>query len=268
MSTLRAVHLLTILSLLAPALRADGAPQERKKKIEKEAADDGALAQEAYKHYQFGVQFYQQGLLRQAEESFRRALSVQQTYPEANYMLALVHRELKNFPAAIWDLNEALRAHPLFTECHNVLGMIHAEMGNYDDALREFQIVASDVSFPTPEVAHFNLGKVFWSKQNCAEAVLHLRRALELNPNFGRAWNLMGDCQESMSQKAQAKESYAKAIELLGDDVGPMYRMGFLCFQDGDFPCAQRWFDKVLTLAPASEHAAAAREYMRQINFR
>lgn len=257
-----------VLGLGAPAA-APGAPEDRRsRRVAKAAEDDGANAQEAYKNFQYGVQFYGQGLLRQAEESFRKALATQPSYPEANYMLALVYRELKDYPAALWELGEALRIHPLFTECHNVIGLIHAEMGRYDEALKEFQVVASDVSFPTPEVAHFNIGKVFWEKKECGEAVLHFRKALELNPQFGRAWYLMGDCQETMSQRAQAKDSYLKAIELLGDEPGPMYRLGFLCFQDGDLPCAQRWFDRVLTLAPASESAAAAREYMRQMNFR
>ena len=225
-------------------------------------------SQEAYKFYQFGNQFYAQGLLQKAEESFQRALRIQPTYPEAKYMLALVHLHLNQHSAALREASEALAENPFFTECYNVRGMVHARLGNYDLALAEFQAVLGDINFPTPEVAHFNIGKVFWEQQACGDAVIHFRRALEVNPTMGKAWRLLGDCQDQMGHLGPARESYEKAIELMKDDVRPMYRLGLLCFQQGDFVCARLWFDKVRTVAPASPEAGGAREYIRQMEFR
>ena len=161
-----------------------------------------------------------------------------------------------------------LEQNPFFTECHNALGMVHAQLGQHDQALQEFQAVLADINYPTPEVAHFNIGKIFWEKQACSDAVIHFRRALEVNPRFGRAWYLMGDCQEQTGQVDLARESYEKALELSGDDVNIMYRLGIVSFQQGDHAHARRWFEKVRTHAPGGELAAAAREYIRQMDFR
>jgi len=226
-------------------------------------------SQEAYRFFQFGNQYFQQGLLQQAQENFERAISVQPAYAEAKYMLAIVAMELNDPNRAMRYANEALAENPFFTECHNVLGMVHARVGNYDQALAEFQAVLGDVNFPTPEVAHFNIGKVFWEQQDFSDAVIHFRRALEVNPKLCRAWYLMGDCQEQMGQVGDARLSYQKAIDLCGeDDVGPMYRLGVLCFQQGDKACARQWFDKVRTLSPGTDMGGAAREYIRQMDFR
>ena len=140
-------------------------------------------------------------------------------------------------------------------------------MGDYDRALKEFEIVKGDISFPTPEVAHFNIGKIFWERQSCGEAVIHFRKALEINPSFWRAWYLLGDCEEQLGQLALAKESYQKALAIEPNEVAPMYRLGYVCFQAKDWACARQQFAQVRTLAPASDMATGAREYLRQMDF-
>jgi tetratricopeptide (TPR) repeat protein len=270
----RNAWLLVPLAVLVLGESADPARSEPRRK--KSPPDPTGLtdsladpSQDAYRFFQFGNQYFQQGLLRQAQESFERALSSQPAYAEAKYMLAIVAMELNDPARAMRYANEALAENPFFTECHNVLGMVHARLGQYDRALAEFQAVLGDINFPTPEVAHFNIGKVFWEQQACGDAVIHFRRALEVNPQLSRAWHLLGDCQEQLGQVIQAKESYLRAVELGGDaDVTPMFRLGYVCFQAGDFACARQWFDKVRTLQPASDMAGAAREYVRQMDFR
>lgn len=263
-----AIGLLAAAVVLASPAEA-GRRDRRAKKADGERQRLQDPAHEAYRFYQFGNQFFQQGLYGQAMENLRRALSVQPVYPEANYMLALVYLQLSDPHAAMQEAHEALRHNPFFTECHNVLGLAHARLGQHDAALREFQAVLSDLNYPTPEVAHFNIGRVFWEQQSCGDALIHFRRALEVNPQFGRAWYLLGDCQEQTGQLAQAKGSYRQAIDLMGDDaIGPMYRLGLVCFHEGDHPCAREWFDRVRTIAPASEMAAGAREHIRTMDFR
>ena len=46
--------------------------------------------------------------------------------------------------------------------------------------------------------------------------------------------------------------------DLLPEEVGPAYRLGLLCFQEGNFPCAQQWFEKVLTKAIVEDNLLSA----------
>ena len=225
-------------------------------------------ATEAMTHLRFANQFFQQGMTQQARAEVDKALSIQPVFPEASYLQGLIMLEQNDFHGATVAADRALGQNPFLTEAHNLKGLALARMGDLDGAMREFELVKADASYPTPEVAHFNIGRVFWERQACGEAVLHFRRALEINPSFWRAWYLLGDCQEMIGQKEQARQSYSKALELAPTETGPAYRLGFTCFQLGDFACARSWFSKVLEQAPSSEMAAGSREYLRQMNFR
>ena len=225
-------------------------------------------ATEAMTHLRFANQFFQQGMTQQARAEVDKALSIQPVFPEASYLQGLVMLEQNDFHGASMAADRALSQNPFLTEAHNLKGLALARMGDLDGAMREFELVKGDASFPTPEVAHFNIGKVFWERQACGEAVLHFRRALEINPSFWRAWYLLGDCQEMLGQREQARASYGKALEIAPSETGPAYRLGFTCFQLGDFACARSWFTRVLEQAPSSEMAAGSREYLRQMNFR
>ena len=253
------------LCLAAPAL---AAPKSQKLEEQNRPSQEEMQNQEALKYYQFGNQYFQQGLLRQAEEALRKALQLQPAYPDASYLLGLVLIELNDYRGAIAEAQKALQQNPFLTEAHNLMGLALAKMGNTDAAIKEFEAVKADVSFPTPEVAHFNIGKVFWEKQSCGEAVVHFRRALEINNQFWRAWYLLGDCQEQLGQLGLAKTSYEKALAIEPNEVAPMYRLGYVCFQERDMACARKCFTSVRDLAPSTDMAAGAREYLRQMEFR
>ena len=263
--------LAALLAIVASAPSA-GAARRSEKLAEQERAPkpdtDEATTQEAFKYFQFGNQFFQQGLVQKAQENFRHALQIQPAYPEASYMLGLVLYELNDFRGAVAAGDAALTQNPFLTEAHNLMGMAKAKMGDFDGALKEFEAVKADVSFPTPEVAHFNIGKVFWERQACGDAVIHFRRAIEINAQFWRGWYLMGDCQEQLGQTEQARQSYLKALEIQPNEKGPLYRLGFLCFSEGNSACARQYLDKVRELYPSSQEAAGAREYLRQLNFK
>jgi tetratricopeptide (TPR) repeat protein len=263
---LRTIVLVTLSGIaVAPmAAAARGAAKLETRKIDPEETQ-GA---EAYQHLRFASTYLGQGMLQQAREECLRALAVQPEFPEAHYTLGLVLLELKDYRGALAEGDRILEKNPYFTEAHNLRGYAFGKMGDLDSALRAFEAVKADASYPTPEVAHFNIGRVFWERKACAEAVLHFRRALEINPKFWRAWYLMADCQGQLGQVAEARESYGKVFELEPSDAKSHFGLGLLCFSSGDMACARLHLMKVLELAPSSEEAEQAREYLKQINFR
>ena len=238
-----------------------------KKQLKDDPKDDARFA-EAHKHYSFGYTFFSQGMLKKAKESLEESLRLNPKYAEALYVLGMVHLELNDYPQATRHFQQCLEINPWFTEAHNLLGATYARMGDYQAALREFDAVKGDINFPTPEIAHFNIGKVFAETDNCGEAVLHFRRAIEVNPSFGKAWFLLGDCQEQLGQVDLARQSLQKAVEFLPDDPSVRYRLGYVCFAAKDHACARQHFDFVRVNYPSSPLAQGAREFMRQIDFR
>ena len=229
---------------------------------------EDAAATEAMTHLHFANQFLQQGMTAQAKAEVEKALAVQPAFPEASYLYACILYETNDYRGSLVQSQNALEQNPMLTEAHNIRGMAYGKMGDSETALKEFESVKADPSYPTPEVAHFNIGKVFADRQACGEAVLHFRRALEINPQFWRAWYQLGLCQEMLGQKEPSRQSFLKATDLAPDQTEPAYHLGLACFQLNDFACARSWFQKVLERSPSSDLASQSREYLRQMNFR
>jgi tetratricopeptide (TPR) repeat protein len=262
-----------LMAVAAVALIGGTLPAEAKKRASKKQQlrddpKDDARAAEAHKHYSFGYTFFSQGMLNKAKESLNESLRLQPDYSEALYVLGMVYLELNDYQQAIAHFQRCLESNPWFTEAHNLLGLTYAKMGEYQGALREFDAVKADINFPTPEIAHFNIGKVFAETDSCGEAVLHFRRAIEINSSFGKAWFLLGDCQEQLGQLDLARESLTEAVELIPDDPSVHYRLGYVCFAGKDYACAKTHFDFVRVNYPSSPLAQGAREFIKQIDFR
>lgn len=250
-----------------PRLNPKGVKETRLSETRRIDPEDAA-ATEAMTHMHFANQFLQKGMTAQARAEIEKALSVQPAFPEASYLYACILYEQNDYRGSLGQAQNALEQNPMLTEAHNIRGMAFGKMGDSESALKEFEAVKADPSYPTPEVAHFNIGKVFADRQACGEAVLHFRRALEINQQFWRAWYQLGLCQEMLGQREPARQSFIKATEIAPDQTEPAYHLGLACFQLNDFACARSWFQKVLEQAPSSDLATQSRDYLRQMNFR
>ena len=122
---------------------------------------------------------------------------------------------------------------------------------------------AQTLNDETPEV-HFALGNVYRVTGKTAEAVVELKRALELAPNSDEGYRRLANAYLAAGQKDEALLAYQKAI-----DVNPYYglnyaRLGAAYFQLGDNPKALSAFDHAVELSPDS---AAAYDNMGLIYF-
>ncbi|MEM7247945.1 MAG: tetratricopeptide repeat protein [Acidobacteriota bacterium] len=242
--------------------------RDRTKRAKKQVQTEEETWRKAYENYRFGYQWFQQGLLTKAREHLEIALDLEPNYDEAAYVLSLVHLELNDHAAAIRLAERALDRNPFFTEAWNVKGLALARQGRYDEALAAFEAVKADISFPTPEIAHFNIGKVLAEMGRCDEAIRHLEKATEINEEFGKAHFLLGDCCEQVGQVGTARIHLERAAKFLADDPQVHYRLGYVCLNLGDVTCARMHLDKVRFLSPSSPLAHGARQLLEQIHFR
>lgn len=63
---------------------------------------------------------------------------------------------------------------------------------------------------PDNELAHFSLGKAYLDAALYAEAVASLNRVLELNPNFSKAYTLLGSAQHHLGDNLAAVTTLTK----------------------------------------------------------
>ena len=63
---------------------------------------------------------------------------------------------------------------------------------------------------------YFNLGLVHSSMEDWERAASNFEKALELNSDYGEAWNNLGQVRQAQGRMQQARQAYEKALELEG----------------------------------------------------
>ena len=101
-------------------------------------------------------------------------------HPNTYNDLALIYMEMKQYDEARKLLTTALSAAPQHSEVLNNYGKLERELGNYEEALGWFsQAIDSKDNYA---IAHMNIGTLFANMKDRDNAIKHLRKALEIDP--------------------------------------------------------------------------------------
>jgi tetratricopeptide (TPR) repeat protein len=113
-------------------------------------------------------------------------------------------------------------------------------MNDQAERIARFQKMANDD--PENELGHFSLGKALYDAGQAAEAIPAFERTLALNPQFSKAYQLLGEAYLKVNNRDQAvkalREGFAVADER-GDHV-PRDAMAKLLTDLGEAPPAPR----------------------------
>jgi len=95
------------------------------------------------------------------------------------------------------------------------LGLAESHINNRQpqQALQELMRIESQAKH-LPRY-HFDLGMVFVSLNEMERALAGFQRAVEIDPDYGEAWNNLGKVQENLGQDRNAEASYRRAFEIL-----------------------------------------------------
>jgi serine/threonine protein kinase/tetratricopeptide (TPR) repeat protein len=134
---------------------------------------------------------------------------------------------ISNIKKAIAFYEEALKKDPSFALAY--AGIADATLILYDekkDSLLAQKALgaaqqAQRLNDNLPEV-HFSLGKVYNASGRTAEAIIELKRALELAPNSDDGYRALGRAYLMLGQKEQALQAYQKAV-----DINPYYWINY-----------------------------------------
>jgi Fe-S cluster biosynthesis and repair protein YggX/uncharacterized protein HemY len=106
------------------------------------------------------------------------------------------------------------------------------------DRIEQFKKMAD--ADPQNEMGHFSLGKAYIEAGRFAEAIAPLRRTLELNPTYSKAYQLLGSAQARTGDRVAALatlETGFKVADERGDRM-PRDAMGALITELGGTPPA------------------------------
>jgi len=153
--------------------------------------------------------------------------------------------------AAIDELNKALAGESkdwrtYDWKYHDKLGRILMEQGRIDEAV--VHIRKSIELNPQNPAMHANLGYVLYGRGNLDEARKELDTALRLAPGDARSWLNRASIRLSQGDAAGAEADFTRAATLEAGNARAFAGKGMACFSLQDLACARAAFDRALAL--------------------
>ena len=142
------------------------------------------MQREAQARMQMGMTYLEQRNLSSAMRELTKASELDPVNPEIDVALGLAYQARGDLGKAAEYFRSALRKKPGYAEAHNDLGIVLSQLGRGEEALREFEAAASNVLYPTPEWAYYNMGEEFRRRGNAVKAEEMYRRSMALNHRY------------------------------------------------------------------------------------
>jgi tetratricopeptide (TPR) repeat protein len=134
------------------------------------------LLKEAYQ-YQMGGEF------EMAVELYKRSLDLHPT-AEAYTFLGWTYHFQGKIEAAIAECKKAIQIDPEFGNPYNDIGAYLIEIAEYDAALPWLERALQSRRYESYHYPHYNLGRIYMTKQMYGKAREHFEQALKLCPDY------------------------------------------------------------------------------------
>ena len=155
-------------------------------------------------HHRLGVNELHNGRAHLALKELLLSLKHDPENADAHYTLAFLFQGRRDFDKAIEHLKQALALRADFADAHNNLGTVLLELGRIDEAIASFKRALGILAYPTPYLAHGNIGWALYKRGDLRNAVIrrpHTSAAAMISsrlvPGFG---NLVAAMTEASSK--------------------------------------------------------------------
>ena len=133
---------------------------------------------------------------------------------EAHLALAIVHWFSWEFAAAEPDYRRAVELNPNFRNAPEAYSNYLVSMGRFSEALDEdHRALELD---PLSLDANLQEGVVFEAQRDYDKAIARLRKTLEIDPNFGLAYNYLARCYEAKGMYDKSMDAEERLLTLFG----------------------------------------------------
>ena len=191
---------------------------------------------EAAARMEMGVTYLQQRNLPAAMRELTQASELDPENAEVDMMLGLAYQARGDLGKAEEHLRIAIGKKPDYSEAHNNLGNLMSQLGRGEEAIREYELAASNVLYPTPEYAYYNMGREYFRRKDLDKAEEKYRRAIALNPSFLDAYRGL-----ALVQGRRGKwEDAVKTLERAGAEV-PSYAQGWMDLGNAYLKLRRNW---------------------------
>lgn len=185
--------------------------------------------------------------------------------PDIETYLGLAYYGMKEYDLALESYSRALALDPARTDVHNNLGLVHLAKKEYDAALEEFNICLNDLVYQKQFLPLVNIGTVYMEMGRLDEALKPLTRAVEVSPEYGKAYQLIGRVYLRQNRTTDALDYLNNAARLDPNDYETHMALGDALASLNRPEDAALAYSQVPTLAPNTPVALEAQKRARKV---
>jgi len=195
-----------------------------------------------------------EGILR-----YQAALKLQPSNPTIHNALGVAELQRENLPRALDSFNRALQLAPSYSDARNNRGATYVRLDQLALAENDFLEVLADNTYANRAGVYFNLGSLYLGKGNVAAAEENLRKAAKPSGPVD-AYALLAEVLAKQGKNALAESTLREALSRAPERADLALSLAELLLLEGRNDEAREWFNRVITLAPQSREADAARK--------
>ncbi|MBE9094356.1 tetratricopeptide repeat protein [Tychonema sp. LEGE 07203] len=222
------------------------------------------MNQESADYFQKRAEFYlEQGKLSDAVAACEQALKQKPDFAPAYKTLGKVSQVQGNLAKAKHWYVKALENQPDFAEVYTNLATLYTQEKNWERALICYQKANSaGVKYPTTNSSQGVLAfkpddievyiqgaEAFYAQRKFEQAAAACQRVIQVKPD-ARAYKIWGNARQAQGKVEEAKNCYAKAIELDPDFAEAYTNLGTLYAQEHQWQSAIAFYQKAIALQP------------------
>lgn len=142
--------------------------------------------------------------------SYRKALHMQNDFPDAEFNMALCLQKRGELQEAKLMLEKLTTKLPRFAKAQSALSSVYKNLGEYDKAL---QAVRTALQLdPKLSEAHTNFGNILYEKAEFSESIKEHQSAIQMGMRSDIAFSNLGLSYQELGDYQEAEESYRKSI--------------------------------------------------------
>ncbi len=198
----------------------------------------------------FGVALSEKGQYAEAIPYFRKAISMDQIYPDPCNNLAVAYSAIGKLDAAIDTLKQGIRIQPYYPEAYNNLASFLLQRKDYHQA--EKALMYAIQLRPHYGKAKFNLGRGFL-EQNLVEKAWECFKACCMESDFDQTvvgFSAYANTSMQLQRYDDAIIAYKRLLEVDPSKHDAVFGLGNACFLAKRFEEAAPIFERLTEIAP------------------
>jgi len=228
-----------------------GIPERKIVAAQQPIADVTTTSMEAYNYFLRGREDYDKSYFKEALQFFEKAVELDPNFAIAYSFLGWTYRRLGDTKARDRAFEKAQSLSKKTTDKERLyIEAAYAQVIEKDKEKRIKILQQIIRKYSKEKRAHYNLAIRYWEKKLFSRAIEEYNKAIELDPNFGPAYNGLAYIYKDMGNYEKAIENLKKFAFVSPGDADPFDSMAELYFVMGNLDEALEKYKEALSVKP------------------